>query len=554
MKLEDLLGNITYERFYGALQREVRDICYHSGKIRPGDLFVCLRGLRTDGHEYLQEVLAAGAAAVVVERDAAVPVDGDILLYTDRFGIRGTEIVEKWGATVIVVEDTRKALAELSAAFFGYPARKLRMIGITGTKGKTTTSFLLASILREAGYRVGMIGTIFMDDGKRQIPAHNTTPESCEVQRYLAAMVDNGCDCCVMEVSSQGLMMQRVHGIRYDIGMFLNLEPDHIGPGEHASFSEYLCWKSRLMQQCDIGIVNQDDPYVDQILRGHTCELETFSMRHPSDVMAEEPSFFCGGGRLQGRFVLRADVRRMELMIQLPGAFNVYNALAAASAAMHFRVDEGALRRGLAEASVPGRCENVSTDEDYVLLIDYAHNEMSLKKLLETLRGFQPGRLIVLFGCGGSRSGLRRGRMGETAGHLADLTILTSDNPRWEEPERILDEIEDGIRGTGGSYVRIADRREAVRYAVRHARRGDIIVLAGKGHEDYQEIRGKRYPMSDHRLAAEAQEEIHSEHDMQETIHRTGAGETGEIRRMTPDEVHVQACGLKREKRTKSEG
>ena len=482
MHLKQLLTHITYERAYGMSDRRIRDICYHSGKVQSGDLFVCLRGLRADGHEYLLEAAKKGVAAIVAERGATVPVDGDILLYTEHFGIRGTELAERYGITVIVAEDTRKALAELSAAFFGFPAKKLRMIGITGTKGKTTTSFLLASVLREAGYRPGMIGTIQIDDGRRQIPAVNTTPESYEVQRYLAAMVENGCDCCVMEVSSQGLKMRRVHGICFDIGMFLNLEPDHIGEGEHASFSEYLCCKSRLMRQCRIGIVNQDDPYTDRILRGHTCELETFSLRHPSDVMAEEPEFFIRQGKLCGRFFLRVGWRRTELAMQLPGIFNVYNALAAVAAALHFQVDEGALKRGIGRAFVPGRCENVSISEKFVLLIDYAHNEMSLKKLLETLRGFHPGRLIVLFGCGGSRSGLRRGRMGETAGHLADLTILTSDNPRWEDPERILDQIEDGIRGTGGAYVRITDRREAVRYAVSHAEEGDIIVLAGKGH------------------------------------------------------------------------
>ena len=506
MRLDDLLTHITCERTYGIIQREIRDICYHSGNVQKGDLFVCLRGHRADGHEYLMEVSEKGAAAVVVEREAVIPVDGDILLYTERFGIRGTELAGRCGVAVIVVEDTRKALAGLSAAFFDFPAKKLRMIGITGTKGKTTTSFLLTSVLREAGYRTGMIGTIWIDDGRRRIPAVNTTPESCEVQRYLAAMVENGCDCCVMEVSSQGLKMQRVYGIRFDIGMFLNLEPDHIGEGEHASFSEYLCCKSRLMQQCDIGIVTQDDPYTERILRGHTCELETFSMRHPSDVMAEEPSFSIRSGRLCGSFFLRMGWRRMELSMQLPGIFNIYNALAAVSAALHFQVDEGALMRGIGQAAVPGRCENVSISEKYVLLIDYAHNEMSLKKLLETLRGFRPKRLVVLFGCGGSRSGLRRGRMGETAGHLADLTILTSDNPRWEDPEKILDEIEAGVRETGGAYVRITDRREAVRYAVSYAREGDIIVLAGKGHEEYQEIHGKKYPMSDRGLIREIQE------------------------------------------------
>lgn len=484
MQLEQLLLHTSYESVRGSQRQEISDICYHSGKVRCGSLFVCLKGYRTDGHKYLKDAVARHAVAVVVETDAL------------------PEAVS--GVTVIVVQDARKALAELSAAFFDFPARKLRMIGITGTKGKTTTAYLAANILREAGYRVGMIGTIAIYDGAKEIPAEHTTPEAYEVQKYLAVMVSHGCDCCVMEVSSQGIKMQRVAGIQYDIGVFLNIEPDHIGKGEHASFEEYLFCKSQLMRQCEIGIVNWDDKHREQILDGHTCAVEYFSVRYPVDYMAENAAFSMYEGRLVGRFVLRYGIEHVPLTIQLPGLFNVSNALAAAAIALHFSVRAEALRRGLAHASVKGRCENVSPSKRYVLLIDYAHNEMSLESLLEMLRAFAPKRLVVLFGCGGNRSRLRRSKMGETAGRLADFTILTSDNPRWENAEAILDDIEEGIRKTGASYVRIADRREAIAYAVRGAREGDIIVLAGKGHEGYQEICGVKYPMLDHDLVADA--------------------------------------------------
>lgn len=484
MQLEQLLLHISYKSVQGSQKQEISDICYHSGKVRCGSLFVCLKGFRTDGHKYLADAVERRAAAVVVETD--------------------TLPASVTGVTVITVKDTRRALAELSAAFFDYPARKLRMIGITGTKGKTTTAYLAAHILREAGYRVGVIGTIAIYDGEKETPAEHTTPEAYEVQKYLAAMVLHGCDCCVMEVSSQGMKMQRVAGIHYDIGVFLNIEPDHIGKGEHASFAEYLSCKRQLMRQCDIGIVNRDDAHHKQILDGHTCAVEYFSLQHPADYTAQNAVFSMQEGRLVGKFVLRYGIEQIPLTMQLPGMFNVSNALAAAAIALHFPVGADALRRGLAGASVKGRCENVSPSRRYVLLIDYAHNEMSLGSLLVMLRAFAPKRLVVLFGCGGNRSKLRRSRMGETAGKLADFTILTSDNPRWEDAEAILDDIEAGIRGTSASYIRIADRREAVAYAVRGAKEGDIIVIAGKGHEGYQEICGVKYPMLDHDLVADA--------------------------------------------------
>ncbi len=515
MQLGRLLEHLTYECDQESLKKQISGICYHSGKVKEGSLFVCIRGLRSDGHDYIREALAGGAAAVMIEKSSLVVKNGDGILYTGQ-GKLCVSQMRAAGVSVVVAADTRRALAAVSAAFYDYPARKLKMIGITGTKGKTTTAFLTAGILREAGYRTGVIGTIWTDNGRETRMASHTTPEAPEVQRDLAEMVNNGCTCCVMEVSSQGIKMRRVDGIRFDIGVFLNIEPDHIGKGEHASFSEYLYCKSRLLQRCETGIVNLDDPNTERILKGHTCVVEGFSRRgsgealYRADIRSEHESFYMVRGKLCSRFQIRREpegsvgAESFPVQMQLPGSFNIYNALAAASVAFHFRVSRWQIARALRRQMVPGRCENVSVSKDYVILIDYAHNEMSLKNLLVTLREFHPQRLIVLFGCGGNRSGLRRSRMGETAGRLADITILTSDNPRWEDPERILDDIETGIRGTGGRYVRIADRREAVRYAVSLAGEGDIIVLAGKGHEGYQEINGVKYPVSERELIADA--------------------------------------------------
>lgn len=508
MQLNSLLEHISYESVQGNRKLLIKDICYHSKAAGQGSLFVCIRGQKTDGHDYVPEVLQQSAAAVVIEAGALLSVGGEKMLYTKTGRISLEEMVHTYGAAVIVVRDGRTALAELSAVFFDFPAKKLKMIGITGTKGKTTTAFLTAGILREAGYRTGMIGTIWIDNGKEKIPAEHTTPESYDLQRYLADMVENGCDCCVMEVSSQGIKMNRTLGIWFDIGVFLNIEPDHIGVGEHASFLEYLYCKSRLLQQCDIGIVNQDEPNLCKILWGHTCSIETFSKRGEAagraQVVAERTFFYMVKGKLYSCVKTRIRGEHFTFQMQLPGIFNVYNALAAVAIANHFDVSLEQMQRALLKQVVPGRCENVEISENYVFLIDYAHNEMSLRNLLETLRKFHPKRLVVIFGCGGNRSKLRRNRMGETAGHLADLSILTSDNPRWENPEDILDDIEEGIRGTGGAYVRITDRAQAVAYALSEAKQGDIIVLAGKGHEGYQEICGVKHPMSERELAERA--------------------------------------------------
>ena len=409
----------------------------------------------------------------------------------------------------IILKMKEKEIPVIGEVELAYTFGKGDVLAITGTNGKTTTAFLTAGILQEAGYRIGMIGPIESYDGRRRETVKNTTPESCEIHRLLSRMVENECDCCVMEVSSQGIALQRTADVFFDIGVFLNIEPDHIGKGEHATFSEYLHCKSRLMRQCGIGIVNQDDPNVDKILAGHTCEVENFSIRHPSDVMAEDEWYGMESGSLQSHFTVKREWRREEIVMQLPGQFNVYNALAAISVAGHFKVNREQIKAALAKQVVPGRCQNMSAGAGYVFLIDYAHNEMSLRNLLETLRKFEPERLIVIFGCGGNRSVLRRYQMGETAGRLADFTIITSDNPRWEDPERIMDQIEDGLRGAvcagkKPSYIKIADRRAAVEYAVSMAEKRDIIVLAGKGHESYQEIKGIRYPLDDRKIVQEA--------------------------------------------------
>ena len=441
-----------------------------------------------DGHKFVGEVAQKGAAAIVVQEDVEAPE----------------------GVTVIKVEDTRYALALLSAAYFDHPAEKMRVIGVTGTKGKTTTTYMVKSILESAGYKVGLIGTIEAIIGDEVIPASNTTPESYIIQEYFHKMVETGCDCCVMEVSSQGLMMHRTAGFVFEIGIFTNIEPDHIGPNEHASFEEYLACKSMLFRQCRLGIVNKDDAHVEEILKGHTCEVETFGFSKDADIHAVNTKLVKRPGYLGVAYTVEG-LLNFDVEIDVPGKFSVYNSLTAIAICHHFNVSVEDMKKALKEAKTRGRIEMVKVSDEFTLMIDYAHNAMSLESLLSTLKEYGPERLVCVFGCGGNRSKLRRYEMGEVSGRLADFTIITSDNPRFEEPQAIIDDIKTGIEKTDGKYIEIIDRKEAIRYAIEHGKPGDVIVLAGKGHEDYQEIKGVKHPMDERVLIAEVLKELHGE-------------------------------------------
>lgn len=480
MTIQDILEQSEYELVAGTLEKEITELVYDSRKIVPGCMFVCIRGAAFDGHSCVAQAAAQQAAAVVAERDVEIPE----------------------GLTVIRVADTRQALAELSAAWFGHPAEQLKTIGVTGTKGKTTTTYMVKSILESAGIKTGLIGTIEAVIGETHIPAANTTPESYVIQKYFRQMADAGCKACVMEASSQGLMMHRVGGFTFDLGIFTNIEPDHIGPNEHASFEEYMACKGMLFRQCRIGIVNADDAHLAEVIKGHTCEIETFGMRDGADLQAKQLRLVHKPGYLGVAYHV-AGLCDFDVEVDVPGKFSVYNSLTAIAICRHFNVPAENMKTALKAAKVKGRIEMVKVSDEFTLMIDYAHNAMSLKSLLETLREYEPGRLVCLFGCGGNRSRLRRYEMGETSGRLADLTIITSDNPRDEEPQAIIDDIKVGIAKTHGAYVEIADRKEAIRYAIKNGRPGDVIVLAGKGHEDYQEIRGVKYPMDERDLIAD---------------------------------------------------
>ena len=484
MKLQELIQDMEYECLQGSLDKEISTLIYDSRKAEQDAMFVCISGAVRDGHDFAKDVVEHGVTVLLVEKEVEVPAD----------------------VTVLRVADTRLGLAEASAAYFGHPARELTTIGITGTKGKTTATYMVRSILEHSGYKTGLIGTIETIIGDTRIPSANTTPESHLIQKYFAQMVEEGCDCVVMEVSSQGLMLHRTAGILFDFGIFTNIEPDHIGPNEHASFEEYLECKSRLLKQCRVGIVNRDDEHFEKIIKDHTCTLETYGFSEKADLRAADVRLVTRGGSL-GVAYKTSGLLDLDVEIDLPGKFSIYNSLTAIAICRHFKVSGENIIKALKNAKVKGRIEMVHVSDEFTLMIDYAHNAMALESLLTTLKEYHPKRLVCLFGCGGNRSRDRRFEMGEVSGRLADLTIITSDNPRFEEPQAIIEDIKTGISKTDGRYVEIADRKEAIRYAIHHGQPGDIVVLAGKGHEDYQEIKGKKYPMDERVLIQEILEE-----------------------------------------------
>ncbi|MCM1498093.1 MAG: UDP-N-acetylmuramoyl-L-alanyl-D-glutamate--2,6-diaminopimelate ligase [Clostridium sp.] len=486
MKLGELLTGLEYTLLQGSLEAEVLAVENDSRKVKTGALFFCITGAVFDGHEYAADVAAKGASVIVVEREAE---------------LGGNEEV-----TVVKVERTRHAMGVICAAFYGNPSDKLTVVGITGTKGKTTTTYMIKAMLEAAGHRTGLIGTIESIVGDKVTPANNTTPESIVIQRTLAEMAGEGLDSVVMEVSSQGLMLDRVAGVSFDYGIFTNLSEDHIGPNEHKDFAEYLGWKAKLFTLCRTGIFNLDDQYCGDILKGHTCDVITYGMKDGADYQASNLQLYEKDGCLGITYDLEGKYRE-KVTVSLPGEFSVHNSLSAIAVAKEMDVPMEKILEILQDIHVKGRVELISISDAFTVLIDYAHNAMSLESILTTLKAYHPKRLVSLFGCGGNRSKVRRYEMGEVSGKMADLTIITSDNPRDEEPQAIIEDIKTGMAKTDGDFVEIADRKEAIRYAIMNAQKGDVIVLAGKGHEDYQEIKGKKYHMDERDLIREVLEE-----------------------------------------------
>ncbi len=478
MCLTDLLKELNYT-CSGNTDIEITDIIYDSRKVIQGCAFVCLCGSSIDSHEMAQQAVDAGAAAIIAQRE-----------------------VDVHGAPVIMVENTRYALSILSAAYFRHPANEIRVVGITGTKGKTTTSYMIRSILESAGIKTGLIGTIGTIIGDQVIQTNNTTPESYDVQRYLRMMADAGYQAAVIEASSIGLKDHRVSGFTFDIGLFTNFSPDHIGGSEHKTLEEYMQCKNMLFRQCKTGIINIDDENWQGITANHTCVMETYGFHTEAELRAANESLISRPGYLGVHFNVEG-LLNFTVDVDIPGKFSVYNALAAIAVCRHFPVTEQNYIDGLNTVKVKGRVEPVPVPGNYTLLIDYAHNAVSMENILETLREYQPHRLVCLFGAGGNRARSRRYEMGEVSGKLADLSVITADNSRFEDVMDIIEDIKVGIHKTTGKYIVIPDRKEAIKYCMENAEDGDIVVLAGKGHEDYQEIKGIKYHLDEREVIAD---------------------------------------------------
>lgn len=466
MLLSELVKTTEILETKGDMDLNVRGVTYDSRKALPGFMFICIDGFSTDGHQYAQQAVDNGATVLVVEKD--VNVIGEV--------------------TTIKVPNTRQALARISAQWFGNPSMSMKLIGITGTKGKTTVTYMIRSVLEKNGNTVGLIGTVANCIGCEKIPARRTTPESYDLQEMFEKMKDKGANSVVMEVSSQGLKLHRVDSCDFDIGVFTNFSKDHIGGFEHPDMEDYFNSKKKLFEMCKTGMVNIDSPYGERIVSEAKCKVYTYAINKEADCTArniithsDSVEFDCITPWFTERF-----------KVSVPGLFSVYNALAAISVCGFMGIEPRFIHEGLADLHVPGRAEIVPTPgKDFVVMIDYAHTPDSLENILSTVKGFVKGRLISVFGCGGDRDRSKRPLMGEISGRIADFTIITSDNPRTEDPLRILADIEEGIKNTDGKYIVIEDRTEAIRYAMNNAEKDDIIVLSGKGHETYQIFRDK---------------------------------------------------------------
>lgn len=503
MRIGELASCLPQAKLWGDPNAEIRGIAYDSRQVRPGDLFVCVKGFRFDGHAFIDDAVRRGAAGLVVDKKSSQSASG-----------KGTKapIPNSISIPVIYAEDTRQALALIGAHFYDHPSEKLRLIGITGTNGKTTTTYLIKSILETAGYKVGLIGTIQNMIGDSVLPAKHTTPESVDLQSLLDEMVASRCDFAVMEVSSHALKLQRTTGSEFDIGVFTNLSQDHLD--FHASFQDYLDTKTSFFadlgqmgtKEGKMAVLNSDEDYSDYIKKRTKVPVITYGTKLGAAYRAASITIKPSGLT----YLLEHAQGEAQVSLPITGYFNVYNSLAALSACLAAGVSLPMAVKGLQEAQpVPGRLELVDEGQDFTVLVDYAHTPAGLENVLDTINGLTQGRSIVVFGCGGDRDRTKRPLMGEIAGRMADAVIVTSDNPRSEAPASICEEVSIGVKETIGDkpWEVIIDRRQAIVRAIEMARPGDVVLIAGKGHEPYQILKGRTIHFDDREEAARALKE-----------------------------------------------
>ena len=480
MLLKDLIKDLDIFDVTGDLNLEVNSIAYDSRKAKNGSLFVCVEGYKADGHKFISQAIENGTKALLVQREVEVPE----------------------GITVIRVKDTRYALASVADILNGHPSRKFNLVGVTGTKGKTTTTYMIKSILEAYGQKTGLIGTISNKIGNEVLPTDRTTPESYDLQELFGEMVEKEVDSVVMEVSSHALDLHRVSCSEFDIGVFTNLSRDHLD--FHKTFENYLSAKIKLFKMCKKGLVNIDSEYGRQVVESAECEVFTFAIDNNADIKAVDVVKHADSVE----FKVITPWFTGDIKVNIPGRFSVYNALGAIGSCALMGIPFEFIQKGLKNVTVPGRAEVVPTDTNYTIIIDYAHSPDSLENILTTVKGYAPARVISLFGCGGDRDITKRPIMGEISGKYADFTIITSDNPRSEEPSAIINDIEEGIKKTDAAYITIVDRREAIKYAMQNSMPKDIIVLAGKGHETYIMLNDKTIHFDEREVVREILDEM----------------------------------------------
>ena len=492
MNLKNMLVGLEGLKVKGNLDTEITGVESNSKNGKEGFLVVAIKGFATDGHEFIQKAIENGAKAIIVQEDCDL------------------NILKSLKDTVIIMaKDTREALAIVSANFYDNPSKKFKLIGVTGTKGKTTTTFMIKEILEKAGKNVGLIGTIAIYiNGKKMKDSDRTTPESLELQQIFSKMVEQGVEVVVMEVSSQSLKLHRVDGCDFDYVLFTNFSEDHISPNEHPNMKDYVESTLKSCKMCKNGIINTDDLHGAKI-PGMFPEnnIVTYGIDNFANVLAKDITIT----NSYVDFKVKITDRNERVKTGIPGRFSVYNSLAAICVAQKFGISPEVIKEALAEVRVPGRSELVDNKKEIPIMIDYAHSPESLENILQAVKSYTRGKVISVFGCGGDRDSGKRPIMGEISGRIADYTFITSDNPRTEDPQKIVEQIEVGIKKTKGNYQVIVDRTEAITEAIKMATKRDIIVLAGKGHEPYQEINGVKHPYDERVIVKEIIEKLDEE-------------------------------------------
>lgn len=460
MKLKELMGSICYQRIQGNIEVDISHLSYNSKHIQPGTLFFCIKGFQTDGHQYAIDAVQKGAIALIVE-DSISNIPEDI--------------------TVLQVDNTRKVMSLISTNFYNHPASKMNIIGVTGTNGKTTITFLIDAIIKEAGRKTGVIGTIHNKIGDKVVPSERTTPESIDLQKLFAQMESEKVDDIIMEVSSHSLALDRVAGCHFKVGVFTNLTLDHLD--FHKTMDQYKAAKAKLFQHSEYAVINADDSVAEYIIKSSNGKVLTYGIDKDADLIAYDLQITAAGVS----FNIDIDNEKRNFYLNIPGKFSVYNGLAAIGTCLCLGIPPSIIQEGLKKVNnVPGRFQTISSPVGYRIIVDYAHAPDGLENILKTVQEFKTGRIITVFGCGGNRDKSKRPIMGKIAGTYSDFCVLTSDNPRSEEPLQILDEIEVGIQKTDCPYTKIVDRKKGIIFALEEARAEDIVIIAGKGHEKYQ--------------------------------------------------------------------